>query len=424
MITKQPINVVAFAIDNASLILYTDKGDVVSFQQGDANIELIVPVLTKELMEQGKSVATVHVMTQNKENIFERLVKAGANLVKLFNTMMGEPTTALADKDNNVIIPDITAAEVLLGDAVQSGNTDGAVKFLERIQQLAAKRNYSAEDLVRFTKKHELPLTVNGELLAFKSVYKRVDNDTGEVYYVDCHTRTVRQGIGDIVRMDESKVDSNRNVHCSNGLHIATLGYAASFSGDALILVRVNPEHIISVPSDCNTKIRASEYKILAEMKNRSYSAINDDKVECAVLANAVAGKEPVTRNIVFIDGEYATTENVKIDEAGTEIKAESVKQKKTSSAKAAKAGLSKSRKLVDADAVKGNKTPRGKKVAPTEVAGQKVSVVEQVYLDYKAGTATAQDVYDAYRKNKRPWSAHNISKDEAGQIVAIVKGK
>lgn len=426
MIVTKKVNAIAFALDNASLVIYVDSGDVITFQQGDANIERLAPILSEELGIKGADSVEIGILADETTDIFKSLARAGARIREMFDIVSGKPRVALVDKDNNEILPDVTNAEHILTDAVENGNEAGAVKFLDRVGDLASLRKHSAEDLMRFIKNNELPITADGDILIFKSVRKR--NDERGVYYTDCHTGNVRQCIGDIVQMNPEHVDNNRRVSCSNGLHLASLSYAGSFSGDALLLCKVKPEDIISVPEDSSgTKVRGAKYKVLAELPSRAKTALNNNPEVQGLFASCVGGWEPETNNIVTILDTLATTDNVVIEptakgKANKKVPARAAKKKAIEKVTKAKTAGGNKRTLVETEKVKKEKK-KGKHVDPANIKAKR-SVVGELFDSYKAGKATAQDVYDAYRKNKRPWSHHEISKEDADAIVKIVKGK
>jgi hypothetical protein len=70
--------------------------------------------------------------------------------------------------------------------------------------------------------------------------------------------------------MTRSKVDDDRGRGCSNGLHAGALNYVAGYgsleSGDKIVIVKINPADVVSVPSDCNyEKLRTCRYEVVGE---------------------------------------------------------------------------------------------------------------------------------------------------------------
>lgn len=102
----------------------------------------------------------------------------------------------------------------------------------------------------------------NGNLV----VYKAVNSE-----YRDYRTNTFDNRVGKRPRMLRNMVDSNPEMTCSHGLHVGAFPYMRSFhrTGGHIVLCEVNPTHVVSIPVDYNnTKMRVSEYKVIAEYKN------------------------------------------------------------------------------------------------------------------------------------------------------------
>ena len=70
--------------------------------------------------------------------------------------------------------------------------------------------------------------------------------------------------------MTRSKVDDDRDRGCSNGLHAGALNYVAGYgsveANDKIVIVKINPADVVSVPSDCNyEKLRTCRYEVVGE---------------------------------------------------------------------------------------------------------------------------------------------------------------
>lgn len=69
--------------------------------------------------------------------------------------------------------------------------------------------------------------------------------------------------VGSVVKMPRSAVQFDPKVGCSAGLHVGTRDYATSWA-PILLLVKVNPRDIVSVPYEVNSqKMRVCEYTVL-----------------------------------------------------------------------------------------------------------------------------------------------------------------
>jgi hypothetical protein len=117
------------------------------------------------------------------------------------------------------------------------------------------------EELYLWLETSDLPITPDGDFLAFK----RVRSD-----YTDIHSGTFDNSVGQIVSMPRAEVDDNRNNTCSAGLHFCSASYLPSFASsscDRVVMVKVNPADVVSIPSDYNNaKGRTWRYEVVADV--------------------------------------------------------------------------------------------------------------------------------------------------------------
>lgn len=137
----------------------------------------------------------------------------------------------------------------------------------------------SMKDLFTFLTKNNLPITVEGNILAYKVLY---ESATGLLY--DCYSKTIYQDIGDEVYMPRSFVTVDRSMHCSTGLHVCSIQYAQWFMRGSctLALVKVDPRDICSVPTDTASKVRCCRYQILGLISDDELPAVFDDNLDAA----------------------------------------------------------------------------------------------------------------------------------------------
>lgn len=136
------------------------------------------------------------------------------------------------------------------------------VKFMDKLMDNPSYR--SREQIYQFMEANKMPITDDGDVIFFKVVTKD---------FKDCHTKTIDNSIGQIVKMDRSMVDDDPNSACSQGLHCASWSYCQTFGGSdsKVILVRVNPVNIVSVPADHNaSKVRVCEYEVVKVVGDRN----------------------------------------------------------------------------------------------------------------------------------------------------------
>lgn len=69
--------------------------------------------------------------------------------------------------------------------------------------------------------------------------------------------------VGSVIRMPRAAVQHDPSVGCSQGLHVGTRDYATRWA-PILLLVKVNPRDVVSVPFECDSqKMRVCEYTVL-----------------------------------------------------------------------------------------------------------------------------------------------------------------
>lgn len=219
--------------------------------------------------------------------------------------------TIIAVVDGQVI-PGMEKIKTQFSRATKLGSTKGVEAFLKRIASIIHDRKHSVEDLLKFMERGDLPIADDGSILIYKVLRRN-----GE-HFVDCHSEKVEQWVGAYVCMDPSLVDTNRSNECSNGLHVARRGYIREFSGDVCVLAKVAPEDVIAVPIYDANKMRVCGYHIIAELTQKQYSLVKQNKpitedVDGRVLlGKAIAGQHIRKTHEVRITGHKGTGVQVK----------------------------------------------------------------------------------------------------------------
>jgi len=143
------------------------------------------------------------------------------------------------------------------------------LKFMEKLYQ---NPSFTAiNGLYDFLENKNLPITPEGDFLAYKKVRSDYYSSTaGDTVLIKgtVKDKRVYNGIGEEIECERNQVDDNRDNQCSYGLHVGGLSYASSFSGENLIIVRVNPKDVIAVPKDYNAqKCRVCHYFVVEDYK-------------------------------------------------------------------------------------------------------------------------------------------------------------
>lgn len=145
---------------------------------------------------------------------------------------------------------------------IEAGNDAGPlVNFLRKVRKNPS--NVAQRELLLFCVANGFLLHENGNIVAYKSV--RED-------YTDIHSGKIRNAVGDVITMNRGDVDDIRENTCSHGLHFAAFDYASTWAGGRakhLMIMSVDPEHVVSVPADYNNqKGRCCQYTVVGEVKN------------------------------------------------------------------------------------------------------------------------------------------------------------
>jgi hypothetical protein len=149
------------------------------------------------------------------------------------------------------------------------------VNFLKNLMHNPSMQ--SQRELYDFLEHENLPITEDGYFLAYKavSVYRGESfvDKTGQTVndgdFVDKYTgKSFRNNVGDFPSMGRSRVDDNRSVGCSAGLHVGSIKYVEGYASgdDKIVIVKIHPGNVVSVPSDENCqKVRVCFYEVVAE---------------------------------------------------------------------------------------------------------------------------------------------------------------
>lgn len=154
------------------------------------------------------------------------------------------------------------------------------VKFLENLMRNTSNR--SQNELYAFLEAlnnsangtPSITLTSDGCFLAYKGVrndYYSITSGNLVPTKGKVQGGMIYNGIGEVIEVDRGAVDDDQNRTCSHGLHVGSYAYARSFAGSTgrIVLVKVNPKDVVSIPSDCNgQKCRTSAYEVVDLVQN------------------------------------------------------------------------------------------------------------------------------------------------------------
>jgi len=162
---------------------------------------------------------------------------------------------------------------------------DPLVAFMENLMENPSKR--AVNELYGFLEKNTLPITSDGCFLAYKKVRQDyLDCHSGTVlnkpaaYMTDEDTAALEEAAGKnsevtvevvdgvtVVSMERNLVDDDQNRTCSTGLHFCSKDYLNHFGGERIVILKINPRDVVSIPNDYNdSKGRCARYEIVDEI--------------------------------------------------------------------------------------------------------------------------------------------------------------
>lgn len=225
------------------------------------------------------------------------------------------------------IVSDFLAKRILNQAEQFSSNPkllDPLIKFTEKLSRNPNEE--VREDLFEWLERGSMPLYPDGDFAAYKLVRDDFRPIRTGPYGQD-------QSPGKIVSMPRSSCDSNRSNTCSTGLHFCSYEYLPIFqewnsgTGQKVILLKINPEHVTAIPTDYNlSKGRTCEFYVVEEIDPTVIKEKFGNKL--------VLGKKDVVSDKVFSEKDqdsYAVKSDAKekweaatkaVEEAGSQTKA------------------------------------------------------------------------------------------------------
>lgn len=133
------------------------------------------------------------------------------------------------------------------------------MKFLDKMMENPSKQ--CVDRLYKFLEHKNMPIDSDGDFYAYKAI--RSD-------WKDKYTGTIDNSVGQIVEVARNTVDDDFSRGCSYGLHAGSIQYVNSFASDddKVVIVKINPADVVSVPNEDERKLRCCRYEVVAEFTN------------------------------------------------------------------------------------------------------------------------------------------------------------
>lgn len=118
----------------------------------------------------------------------------------------------------------------------------------------------AVNELYLFLESGKLPITEDGCFLAYKKVKGN---------FFDIYSGKFDHSPGKTLEMPRNQVDDKRDNTCSYGFHFCTISYLPQYSSSCdnrVVIVKINPKDVVSIPSDYNNaKGRTCRYEVVGE---------------------------------------------------------------------------------------------------------------------------------------------------------------
>lgn len=211
------------------------------------------------------------------------------DVLSVANTIVSFTEGNVTVKDNQVFYRNVPldnyVVEKVLDFAKNKLPLQPILRFINNLMKNPSRR--AVQELYKFLEHKNMPITPDGNFLAYKGVQSDYYSKTaGSIIVIKGTVRDgkIYNGIGEVIEVERNGVCDDKNLGCSSGLHAGSVAYATDFGrGGRVVIVEINPADVVSVPDDCNCqKLRACSYKVVGEYEvpldhnyNNSYS--NED---------------------------------------------------------------------------------------------------------------------------------------------------
>ncbi len=271
----------SYIVTSEGVAVYMD-GKSYSADKSHPRYNQIVDAIRTEAWDDIPSLVNIAIAVQNYATGSAVTVDADAGVV----SYQGEPMRGYL-------------VERILAMMNEGFNIKPMTRYLENLMQNPSKR--SIDELHGFNEYGRMPQTEDGYFIAYKRINGWFDTHTGKVLNKPAHLLTnedlamlpytVNNVTVDLVdgaltvSMPRNKVDDVAERTCSYGLHFCSQEYLRSFGGDKIVVLKINPADVVSIPTDYNnTKGRCCKYQVIDVLSEEDFNkAMNVDVFQTSV---------------------------------------------------------------------------------------------------------------------------------------------
>jgi len=154
-------------------------------------------------------------------------------------------------------------------EAIRTGNKRQAKRLTRFLENKQLNPSYKAINMMyKFRQDKGMPLTDDGYFLAYKGVRSDYWSKNANKQTIVLHGEVNEQGqilnkIGAYIEVDRKCVEDDPSKPCGEGLHAGSLEYATDW-GERVLIVKIHPKDVVSVPDAEDNKMRICKMRICA----------------------------------------------------------------------------------------------------------------------------------------------------------------
>jgi hypothetical protein len=256
-------------IKNASGISIIIDGKDFSITKSHTQYNEIVEALLAKDWDKVRTLANLKASINKAHELTDRLYIKGASIY-------------FKDKNGKEIEINMSLSSKIVEDLGNGYNPKALINFLDNLLDNPSKETIN--ELYDFLKSGKVLITEDGHFIAYKKVRST---------YFDIHSNTMNNAVGETVKIDREKVDTNRHNTCSVGLHFCSHGYLAYYSSapnDRIVVVKINPADVVAIPVDYSfQKGRAWKYEVVGELTGDTSKDVFESNFVSETTKNKVA---------------------------------------------------------------------------------------------------------------------------------------
>lgn len=209
------------------------------------------------------------------------------SVLTIANTIVTFTEGNVTVKDNQVFYQNVPLDNYVVDKVLEFSNNklplQPILRFINNLMKNPSRR--AVQELYKFLEHRNMPITPDGNFLAYKGVQSNYYSKTaGSALVIKGIVKDgkIYNGIGEEIEVKRNSVCDDKNIGCSSGLHAGSVTYATDFGhGGRVLIVEIDPADVVSVPDDCSCqKLRTCRYKVVGEYEvpldnnyNNNYSS-------------------------------------------------------------------------------------------------------------------------------------------------------